>query len=134
MMISYACNVDSSQDLRKILARNIKTIRGTLHITQAKLAEHANISLSYLNNIERCQTWVSDKTLQSLARTLNREAWELLSPATGESKPAAEREAPIDQRSKVRNIADLVAKKREIMCRAVNQTMEDLIMEIAKDE
>jgi len=34
---------------------------------------------------------------------------------------------------RVQNIADLVAKKREALCRTVNQAMEDLIMEIAKE-
>ena len=133
-MVSYTCKVDSSQDLRKILAQNIKTIRRTLHISQAKLAEHADISLSYLNNIERCETWVSDKTLKSLARTLNREAWELLSPSTAENGLALEREASNEKRNKIQHIADLIAKKREILRRTVNQTMEDLIMEISKEE
>jgi len=133
-MISYTCNVDSSQDLRKILAQNIKAIRSRLHISQAKLAEHANISLPYLTDIERCRTWVSDKTLKSLAKTLNREAWELLSPSTAGNGLATEREARHEQRDKVQHIADLIVKKREILCRTVSQTMEDLIVEIAKDE
>jgi len=134
MMVSYTLNVDSSQDLRKILAQNIKTIRSKLHISQAKLAEHADISLSYLVDIERCRTWVSDKTLKNLAKTLNREAWELLSPSTAENGSAREREAHHKQRDKVQHIADLIVKKREMLCRTVNQTMEDLIVEIAKDE
>jgi len=134
MMVSYTCMVDSSQDLRKILAQNIKTIRSRLHISQAKLAEHANISTSYLVDIERCRTWVSDKTLKNLARTLNKEAWELLSPATAENSLAAERETTRNQRNNVRHIADLVVKKREMLCRTVNQTMEDLILEIAREE
>ena len=133
-MIPYTCKVDSSQDLRKILAQNIKTIRNTLHISQAKLAEHADISVSYLVDIERCRTWVSDKTLKSLAKTLNREAWELLSPSTAENGLALEREASNEKRNKIQHIADLIAKKREILRRTVNQTMEDLIMEISKEE
>jgi len=133
-MVSYTCSVDSSQDLRKILAENIKTIRRALHISQAKLAEHAEISLSYLCDIERCRTWVSDKTLKSLARTLNREAWELLSPAMGENRLAPERQALQCGRNNIQHVADLVAKKREILRHAVNQTMDDLIMEISKDE
>ena len=129
MMIAHTWAMDDSQDLRRILARNIKTIRNSLHITQAKLAEHANISLPYLTDIERCRTWVSDKTLQSLAKTLNKDAWELLLPLAAES--LAENEASAAQ--KMQNIADLIAKKREILCRSVNQSMEDLIIEIAKE-
>jgi len=47
---------------------------------------------------------------------------------------ATEREACRERRDKVQNIADLIVKKREILCRTVSQTMEDLIVEIAKDE
>jgi len=130
MMISYTCSVDSSQDLRRILAQNIKTIRQNLHISQAKLAEHSDISLSYLYDIERCRTWVSDKTLKNLARTLNREAWELLSPAREENGTAH----PHCRRNNMQHIADLVVKKREIIRHTVNQTMEDLIIEISKEE
>jgi len=126
--------VDSSQDLRKILSHNIKTIRKSLRVSQSKLAESANISLSYLFDIERCRTWVSDKTLQNLAKALGKEAWELLSPATGEDHLSAGRESSCDQRNKVTHIANLIVKKREILCRAVNQSMEDLIMEIVKKE
>ena len=133
-MIPYTCKVDSSQDLRKILAQNIKTIRSTLHISQAKLAEHADISVSYLVDIERCRTWVSDKTLKKLARTLNREAWELLSPNTGENCLVSERAAHNGRRNNIQHIADLIAKKREILRHTVNQTMDDLIMEISKEE
>lgn len=122
--------MDNSHDLRKILSQNIKTIRKTLHISQAKLAEHTNISLSYLTDIERCRTWVSDKTLQSLAKALNREAWELLSPNMGEGNAATEQKSPHKQNSHMQHTADLIAKKRDALCRAVNQTMEDLIMEI----
>ena len=126
--------MDNSRDLRKILSLNIKTIRGTLHISQAKLAEYADISLSYLTDIERCRTWVSDKTLQGLAKALNRKSWELLFPATEESLPAAEREISNGRLDKIQRIADLIIKKREILRHVADKTMEDLIMEIIREE
>ena len=126
--------MDCSQDLRKVLAQNIKARRSALHITQAKLAEHADISLPHLSDIERCRTWVSDKTLKNLAKTFGMEAWELLFPAAGEGGLAVGREPAKDQREKARSIADLIAKKREILCHTVNQAMEDLILEVAKEE
>ena len=98
-----------------------------LHISQAKLAEFADISLPYLTDIERCKTWVSDKTLQNLAKALNKEAWELLSPAAGE-------EMPNSGQNQTQRIADLIVKKREILRRTADQTMEDLIMEIMQKE
>lgn len=57
-------------DIRQILAQNIKKRRKELGITQMKLAELAEISVPYMNDIERCQTWVSDKTLAKLAKAL----------------------------------------------------------------
>lgn len=75
-------------DVRTLLARNIKIHRKTLGITQSKLAELAEISEPYMNDIERCQTWVSDKTLAKLAWALNVEIHELF--AKLDSPPAAE--------------------------------------------
>ena len=63
-------------DIRTILAQNLKTARQNLQITRVKLAEQAGISTPYLADIERRRTWVSDKTLQSLAKALNLSPWE----------------------------------------------------------
>ncbi len=67
----------NQDDVRKVLAQNIKQRRKELGITQAKLAELADISEPYMNDIERCQTWISDKTLSKLAWALNLELHEL---------------------------------------------------------
>ncbi|MCR4940751.1 MAG: helix-turn-helix transcriptional regulator [Treponemataceae bacterium] len=67
----------NQDDVRKILSQNIKKRRKELGITQSKLAELADISEPYMNDIERCQTWISDKTLAKLARALNLEIHEL---------------------------------------------------------
>lgn len=67
----------TQEDVRKILANNIRKRRKELGITQIKLAELADISEPYMNDIERCQTWVSDKTLAKLAWALNLDLSEL---------------------------------------------------------
>lgn len=67
----------TQEDVRKILANNIRKRRKELGITQIKLAELADISEPYMNDIERCQTWVSDKTLAKLAWALNLDLYEL---------------------------------------------------------
>lgn len=61
----------NQDDVRKVLSQNIKKRRKELGITQSKLAELADISEPYMNDIERCQTWISDKTLAKLACALN---------------------------------------------------------------
>lgn len=67
----------NQDDIRKVLSQNIKKRRKELGITQSRLAELADISEPYMNDIERCQTWVSDKTLSKLAWALNIELHEL---------------------------------------------------------
>ena len=120
--------MEISKDLRKILSRNIKAIRGKLHISQAKLAEYAEISHSYLTDIERCRTWVSDKTLQNLAKALNREVWELFFP--GDNNNQTGQKMPHIQRDKVQLMVDLIIEKREILHRTTDQAMKDIITEI----
>jgi transcriptional regulator with XRE-family HTH domain len=115
-------------DLRTILSQNIKNARKTLHITQAKLAEYAEISLSYLVDIERQRTWVSDKTLQNLAKALDMKPWELLVPRT-ELETGVENE----KEERKRGIAELITRKKEILHCAADEAMEDLIMQILKE-
>jgi len=105
-----------------------------LHISQAKLAEYADISLSYLTDIERCRTWVSDKTLQNLAKALNREVWELFLMSGENDEFLKERESLKKQRDKMRRIAEIIIQKKEILRHTSDQVMEDLIMEIVQED
>lgn len=111
-------------DLRTILSRNIKNARETLHITQAKLAEYADLSLSSVIDIERCRTWVSDKTLTNLARALNMEAYQLLLPP----EPAAagsNREKNITE-----HLAALIHTQKLALRKITDERMEELLREI----
>jgi transcriptional regulator with XRE-family HTH domain len=67
-------------NLRQILAANIKKQRGLLGISQEKLAEMAGLSWQTVNSIECQRSWVSDNTLEVLARVLNVETFQLLMP------------------------------------------------------
>ena len=115
-----------SSDLRAILSQNIKNARGILHITQEKLAEHANLSLSSIVDIERCRTWVSDKTLRSIARVLNMEAYQLLVPPKEDIVMGGQdREKQILER-----IAALVREKQTVLRKTIDKDMEDLMLQI----
>ena len=72
--------------MRRVLAANLKEHRKTLHLSQEKLAEITGLSWQTINSIECHRTWVSDKTLESLAGALRVEPFQLLVPAT----PAAD--------------------------------------------
>ena len=128
--------MENLSDLRKILSQNIKTVRNELHISQEKLAEYADISLSYMTDIERCRTWVSDKTLQSLAKALNMNAWELLLPARTENRIHTEQEQSLkrQERNRDRQIASLIAKKKETLRHVVDKSMEELVLEIIQEK
>jgi transcriptional regulator with XRE-family HTH domain len=70
----------NGQDLRQILAANLKEQRGILGISQEKLAELAGLSWQTVNSIECRRSWVSDTTLKALASVLKVETFQLLMP------------------------------------------------------
>ena len=83
MILTYNFNMselesDETENLRKTLSNNIRIFRKELHLTQEQLAENAEISFSYLADIEHCKTWISDKTLMKLAKALHKQPFELL--------------------------------------------------------
>jgi transcriptional regulator with XRE-family HTH domain len=51
-----------------------------MKISQERLAEMANVSSQMINGIEGCRTWVSDNTLEKLARVLQVEIYQLMLP------------------------------------------------------
>jgi transcriptional regulator with XRE-family HTH domain len=118
--------VDETRNLRLILAQNIKSAREALHITQAKLAEYADISLPYMTDIEHCKTWVSDKTLGNIARALNMEAHELLIPPGKENKSQSKEQALL------RQIARLIQEKKRALRQTTGDSMDDLILQIIR--
>ena len=116
--------MEKSQNLRKILAQNIRNARTSLHISQAKLAEYASISFPHMHDIEYCKTWVSDKTLDNIAKALNMEAYELLIPK--EAKEAGK------EKSALRKTAELINAKKKELRKKTGEAMDDLILEIIK--
>ncbi|MDR2482578.1 MAG: helix-turn-helix domain-containing protein [Treponema sp.] len=71
---------EKKPELRRILAANLKEQRNLLGLSQEKLAEMASLSWQTVNSIECQRTWVSDKTLESLANALKIETFQLLLP------------------------------------------------------
>ena len=117
-------------DLRTILAENLKTARKDLRITRAKLAEYAGLSVPYLADIERRRTWVSDKTLQSLAQALNLEPWELIYAAPENKKEKSQKQSKQNRTQ----MAELVTNKKEFLRKTVENAMDDLILELVKKD
>jgi len=66
-------------DLRKVLASNLKFYRKGLGISQAKLAEMANITDNYIALIETGRRFPSVNMLERIAKVLQRDTLELFS-------------------------------------------------------
>jgi len=125
MVISYIKKMDKPQDLRSVLAQNIRKARASLHISQAKLAEFANISVSHMLDIEYCKTWVSDKTLQNIAHALNIESYELLIPENTAKTGKTKR-----KRNESEQAAVLINRKKREMNKKLGDIMDNLVLEL----
>jgi len=66
-------------DLRKILASNMKFFRKNLGISQAKLAEKANITDNYIALIETGKRFPSVNMLERIAEVLQKDTLDLFS-------------------------------------------------------
>lgn len=111
-------------DLRKVLAQNIKRRRKELGMTQAKLAEYADLTEPYMNDIERCKTWVSDKTLLQLAFALHVNPYELLVP---------EGQSGCSEMIKNERFVRMEEKKRSLL-NYIDKSIESLMSESYLDD
>ena len=69
-----------SQELQDILGANIRRHRLIRDLSQADLAEKADISVNQMCNIENGERWLSAPTLSRLAVALGVEPFELFKP------------------------------------------------------
>jgi len=65
------------KELKGILGKNVKYFRQNRQLSQAELAEKANISVTFLSNIERGNNYPQVGTLCNIANSLNVNVWEL---------------------------------------------------------
>jgi len=70
----------SKGQVKELLSINIKGLRKKCGFSQEKLAEITNLSSQSISDIEGCRTWVSDKTLEKLAKALNVDIYQLFIP------------------------------------------------------
>ena len=74
--------MNDKPQIRNIIAKNVKKYRKMNLLTQEELAEAADVSNTYIANIECGQTWISDKTLEKIANALHLEVYLLFIPET----------------------------------------------------
>ena len=78
--------MEENPRIRTIVAQNVKKYRLLNNLTQEKLAELADVSNTYIANIECGQTWVSDKTVRKISAALHVEEYLLFMPETSNIK------------------------------------------------
>ena len=69
---------------KQIIAKNVKKYRKLNDMTQEQLAEAADVSNTYIANIECGHTWISDKTLEKIANSLHIELYQFFVPDENE--------------------------------------------------
>ena len=70
----------STGKIRFVLAENIKKTRKSKSLTQEQLSELADISNTYIANIECGKSWISDSTLEKISDALDVSPHELFIP------------------------------------------------------
>jgi transcriptional regulator with XRE-family HTH domain len=97
---------EKKPELRYILAANLKKQRNLLGLSQEKLAEMAGLSWQTVNSIECMRTWVSNKTLESLADVLKIEPYQLLLPVKNPNPPDLSPEEALRKLNKAKRAFD----------------------------
>ena len=114
-------DIEETEFLRRVLSNNIRKFRKDLHLTQEQLAENADISLSYLADIEHCKTWISDKTLLKLAKSLHRKPFELLIEEDNKT-----------DKSDINAISEIIHNEKKELIKTVSSICDNTIQKIMK--
>ena len=70
------------QGVRRFIAANVRRLRAKSRLSQEELAEAAELSLTFLQRIERAETNLSVDALAQIAAALSVDPRALLRPAT----------------------------------------------------
>jgi len=81
------------QEIRALLAENVKKYRNKRGWSQLYLAEKLEISANFLSEIETGKGWVSPLTLSKLSNALEIEVFELFKPTSLKKTTQDEKEA-----------------------------------------
>ena len=111
------------QEIKTVLGRNIKLIRLQRTYSQADLAEKADISITFLSNIERGNKYPKPAVLSQIAGALEIEVYELF-------KINSEQKIKPVLVSNKNNI--MLSRLSKVMTKKVNSTMEGVFKNFMK--
>jgi transcriptional regulator with XRE-family HTH domain len=107
------------KELRAIFGKNVRVYRNRRNWSQANLAEHADISVNFIGDIERGNKWPHPETLTKLADALEVMVFELF----------LEEDNEINTKTKKmmnRFIKDVYLTINKSMSLSVNQSIEHI--------
>jgi len=113
------------QEIKSTLGKNIKLIRNHRQYSQELLAEKADISITFLSNIERGLKYPKPAVLSQIAESLGVEVHELFK---SNSKPNI---APIIVRNDSKKTISRLSK---VMTRRINNAMESVFKDFLKKD
>jgi transcriptional regulator with XRE-family HTH domain len=100
----------SGQYIKEVFGKNIKFFRFRKLYSQADLAEKANISISFLSNIERGIKFPKPDVLWQISESLEIKVYELFKTDI----------IPETYKDQIKNLSDDLSRK-------VNQTLEEVL-------
>ena len=111
------------QEIKVALGKNIKLVRTSRQFSQALLAEKADISITFLSNIERGLKYPKPAVLSQIAGSLGVEVYELFK---ANSQPTI---APFIVHT---DSEKLITKLSKVMTQKVNNAMEGVFKDFLK--
>jgi transcriptional regulator with XRE-family HTH domain len=70
----------AESEIRFLISKNLKRLRGLQNISQMDLAVSANLTHNFINDIENCKKSASCKTLAKLSTALDVETYQFFLP------------------------------------------------------
>ncbi len=102
--------------IRSVIAQNVKKYRKMNNLTQEALAEAAEVSNTYIANIECGKSWISDKTAEKIAQALHIDEFLLFLPE--------EKNSAAQSTIKNKTISYLSARQKELAAYVQNYFSE----------
>ena len=116
------------QEIRALLAENIKKYRNKRGWNQLLLAEKLDISANFLSEIETGKGWVSPLTLVKLANALEVNVFELFIPLNLQNSTPNELE-----NEKMKRFAKDLTLALEISTTEINGFLKDTVAKVCKE-
>ena len=82
-IINMATRKDPAR-IQLTLARNMKSFRKELNLSQMQLAERCGVSTSFIGEIEICRKFPAPRVLESIANSLGMKTYQLLYDGEGD--------------------------------------------------